>query len=149
VVFNSGVETVLVPLDVCEDNRAAASMLTRDDLADLESAGNHPALAMIRETFPIYIDIWREFFDLIGFPMDDIIAVALAIDPTLCAMTEPLFVDVVLEGRIARGQTVAYRGRQLLPGGGSKTTRICTNIEGRRFMSLFRETMARYRAVAA
>ena len=146
VVLNQGVETILVPLDVCEDNRAAASMLTRDDLADLESAGDHPVLAMIRETFPIYIDIWREFFDLVGFPMDDIITVALAFDPTLCTMTEPLFCDIVLDGRLARGQTVAYRGRQLLPGGGPKTTRICTDIDGRRFMKLFKETIALYKA---
>jgi inosine-uridine nucleoside N-ribohydrolase len=149
VVLNAGVETILVPLDVCEDNRAAAAMLTRDDLADLEGVGDHPVLAMIHNTFPIYIDIWREFFDLVGFPMDDIIAAALVIDPTLCAMTEPHFVDVVLEGRIARGQTIAYRGRQLLPGGGLKTTRICTDIDGRRFMGLFKQTMARYGAVEA
>ncbi len=144
IVLNAGVETILVPLDVCEDNRAAASMLTRDDLADLAGAGDHAALAMIQESFPIYIDIWREFFALVGFPMDDIIAVALAFDPTLCTMTEPLFVDVVLDGRIARGQTVAYRGRQLMPASGAKTTRICTDIDGRRFMGIFKESIARY-----
>ena len=48
--------------------------------------------------------------------MDDVITVALAFAPDLCTMTEPLFVDVVLDGRLARGQTVAYRGRQILPG---------------------------------
>jgi purine nucleosidase len=135
----------LVPLDVCEDNRAAASMMTRDDLADLGNTGDHPVLTMIRDTFPIYIDIWREFFDLVGFPMDDVIAVALALDPTICTMTDPHYVDVVLSGGIARGQTAAYRGRQLLPGGGPRTTRICTDIEGRRFMKMFKETVARYR----
>jgi purine nucleosidase len=148
IVLNAGVDTILVPLDVCEDNRAAAGMMTRDDLADLETAGDHPVLAMIRDTYPIYIDIWREFFDLVGFPMDDIITVALAFDPTLCTMTEPLSVDVVLDGRLARGQTVAHRGRQLLPGGGPRTTRICTDIDGRRFMKLFKETVRRYRAAA-
>jgi purine nucleosidase len=144
VVLNQGVEAILVPLDVCEDNRAAASMMTRDDLADLRSAPPHPVLDMIQDSFPIYIDIWREFFDLVGFPMDDIITVALAFDPTLCTLTEPLFCDIVLDGRVARGQTVAYRGRQLLPGGGPKTTRICTDIDGRRFMQLFKETIALY-----
>jgi purine nucleosidase len=149
VVLNAGVETILVPLDVCEDNRAAASMLTRDDLADLATAGDHPVLAMIRDTFPIYIDIWREFFDLVGFPMDDIITLALAFDPTLCTMTAPLSVDIVLNPGIARGQTVAYRGRQLLPGGGPKTTRICTDIDGRRFMQLFKDTISRYQGATA
>lgn len=149
VVLNQGVDTILVPLDVCEDNRAAASMLTRDDLADLKDAGDHPVLQMLQDSFPIYIDIWREFFDLVGFPMDDIITVALAFDPTLCTMTEPLFCDIVLDGRVARGQTVAYRGRQLLPGGGPKTTRICTDIDGRRFMKLFKETIVRYQTATA
>ena len=99
---------------------------------------------MIADSFPIYIDIWREFFDLVGFPMDDVITVALAFDPGLATMTEPLFVDVVLDGRIARGQTVAHRGRQLLPGGGPKTTRVCTDLDGRRFLGIFKQTVARY-----
>lgn len=145
VVLNSDTDKILVPLDVCEDNRAATGMLTRDDLADLAgSAADNPVVAMIMDVFPIYIDIWREFFDLVGFPMDDVITVALAFSPDLCTMTEPTFVDVVLDGRIARGQTVAYRGRQILPGGGPKRTRICTGIDGRRFLSIFKETMVRY-----
>jgi purine nucleosidase len=149
IVLGAGIEAILVPLDVCEDNRAAAGMMTRDDLFDLASAGDHPVLRMLQETFPIYIDIWREFFDLVGFPMDDVIAVALAFDPSLCTYTEPLFVDVVLDGRLARGQTAAYRGRQLLPGGGPKTTKICVDIDGRRFMNLFKDTARRYANAAA
>lgn len=145
IVLNAEVDKILVPLDVCEDNRAATGMMTRDDLADMRAAAkDNPVVAMIDRVFPIYIDIWREFFDLVGFPMDDVITAALAFAPDLCAMTEPLFVDVVLDGRLARGQTVAWRGRQILPGGGSKTTRICTGIDGRRFMQIFKETMARY-----
>ena len=145
LVRGAGVDTVLVPLDVCEDNRAATSMLTRDDLADLVTGVRHnPVAAMMAEVFPIYIDIWREFFDLVGFPMDDVITTALAFQPDLCATTEPLFVDVVLDGRLARGQTVAHRGRQILPGGGPRTTRICTGIDGRRFLSLFKQAIATY-----
>ncbi|RUT99416.1 nucleoside hydrolase, partial [Mesorhizobium sp. M7A.T.Ca.TU.009.02.1.1] len=82
------------------------------------------------------------------FPMDDVITVALAFDPGLATMTEPLFADVVLDGRLARGQTVAYRGRQLLPGGGPKTTRICTGLDGRRFLDGFKKTIARYERAA-
>jgi purine nucleosidase len=146
IVLNADADRILVPLDVCEDNRAATGMLTRDDIADLVAAAapDNPVVAMIRDTFPIYIDIWREFFDLVGFPMDDVITAALAFAPDLCAMTEPLFVDVVLDGRIARGQTVAWRGRQILPGGGPARTRICTGIDGRRFLTVFKETMLRY-----
>jgi len=151
VVLTAGVETVLVPLDVCEDNRAATGMMSRDDLFDMAArATDNPVADMICEVFPIYIDIWREFFALVAFPMDDVIAVALAFEPDLCTMTEPRFVDVVLDGRLARGQTVAFHGRQILPGGDAASTRICTAIDGRRFMRLFQETIARYeRAPAA
>jgi len=150
IVLNAEIDKILVPLDVCEDNRAATGMLTRDDLADMQAAArDNPVVAMISRVFPIYIDIWREFFDLVGFPMDDVITAALAFAPDICTMTEPVFVDVVLDGRIARGQTVAYRGRQILPGGGPKTTRIATGVDGRRFLSIFKETMARYEHAGA
>jgi purine nucleosidase len=151
VVLNAGVESILVPLDVCEDNRAATGMMSRDDLFDIAAeATDNPVAKMICEVFPIYIDIWREFFDLVAFPMDDVITVALACQPELCAMTEPRFVDVVLDGRLARGQTVAFHGRQILPGAGPATTRICTAIDGRRFLRLFKDTIACYeRAPAA
>ncbi|TPK69575.1 nucleoside hydrolase [Mesorhizobium sp. B2-4-19] len=149
IVLNADVEKILVPLDICEDNRVAASMLTRDDIADMQAVARKNAVFdMIADSFPIYIDIWREFFDLVGFPMDDVITVALAFDPSLATMTEPLFVDVVLDGRLARGQTVAHRGRQLLPGGGPKTTRICTDLDGRRFLNIFKQTIARYEQAA-
>ena len=43
VVLNADVDKILVPLDVCEDNRAAR-MLSRDDLADLAAGSDHPVL---------------------------------------------------------------------------------------------------------
>jgi purine nucleosidase len=145
IVLNAEVDKILVPLDICEDNRVADSMLTRDDIADMTAGmGDNPVVAMIRDSFPIYIDIWREFFDLVGFPMDDVITLALAIAPDLVETTDRLFADVVLEKGVARGQTVAYRGRQILPGGGPKTTRIAIGLDGRRFLSIFKSTMARY-----
>jgi purine nucleosidase len=146
IVLTADLPKILVPLDVCEDNRVADSMLTRDDLADLEvEGGGHPVVAMLADRFPIYIDIWREFFGLVGFPMDDVITVALAVAPDLVTTTDPVFVEVVLAGGIARGQTVAHRGRQILPGGGPETTRIATGLQGRRFLDLFKATLRRYR----
>ena len=124
-------------------------MLTRDDIADMQAKSkDNPVLDMIADVFPIYIDIWREFFGLVGFPLDDVITVALAFDPELSTLTEPLFVDVLIDGRVSRGQTVAYRGFQILPGGGPKTTRIGTDLEGRRFLDMFKETIARYERTA-
>jgi purine nucleosidase len=145
LVLNAEVEKILVPLDVCEDNRAATGMLGRDDIADMVAeAKDNPVVAMIADVFPIYVDIWREFFDLVAFPMDDVITVMMAFEPSLCTLTEPLFCDVVLDGRLARGQTVAYRGRQILPGGGAATTQLCTAIDGKRFLRRFKETIGRY-----
>ncbi|OLP60899.1 nucleoside hydrolase [Xaviernesmea oryzae] len=151
IVLNADCDKILVPLDICEDNRVADSMLTRDDIADMLADGaDNPVIAMIQHVFPIYIDIWREFFGLVGFPMDDVITVALAIAPDLVKTTDPLFMDVVLEKGVARGQTVAYRGHQILPGGdGPKTTRIATGLDGRRFLDMFKTTMARYARAAA
>ncbi|MDX0407791.1 nucleoside hydrolase [Sinorhizobium medicae] len=142
VVLRSGAPVILVPLDVCEDNRVAASMLTRDDLNDLASL--YPAskaVSYVCETFPIYIDIWREFFELVGFPLDDAIAVVAVLHPEFFEMTEPLFVDVALSERLVRGQTVAFQGRQILPFSGPKTTRVCRNLDGRKFLSLFKNSI--------
>lgn len=149
IVLNAEVDKILVPLDICEDNRVAASMMTRDDIADMQAASkDNPVVDMIADVFPIYVDIWREFFGLVGFPLDDVITVALAFDPGLATLTEPLFVDVLTEGRVARGQTVAHRGFQILPGGGPKTTRIGTDLDGRRFLKMFKDTIARYERTA-
>lgn len=143
IVLRSGAPIILVPLDVCEDNRVAASMLTRDDLSDL--ALSHPGNKIIDyvcETFPIYIDIWREVFHLVGFPLDDAIAVASVLHPEFFEMTEPVFVDVALNERLVRGQTVAFRGSQILHFEGRANTRICTDIDGRAFLSLFKRSLA-------
>ena len=97
----------------------------------------------IRSRFPIYIDIWREFFGLVGFPMDDVIAVALALDETLCGLSEPLHVDVELGGELTRGQTIAFEGNQIFlrEFDHPPRTRICRTIDGKRFMNLFKQTM--------
>ena len=142
VVLRSGAPVVLVPLDICEDNRVAPSMLTRDDLADL--AADYPDSKVVNhivENFPIYIDIWREFFHLVGFPLDDAIAVAAVTHPEFFEMTEPLFVDVALHERLGRGQTVAFTGRQILSFEGPKTTRICKGLDGRSFLKLFKNSI--------
>ncbi|WP_421850483.1 nucleoside hydrolase [Oricola sp.] len=144
VVLRSGAPVVLVPLDVCEDNRVAASMLTRDDLADLAAA--HPESKVVRhicQEFPIYIDIWREFFSLVGFPLDDAIAVAAVTHPEFFEMSKPRFVDVALSERLVRGQTVAFTGRQILEFEGPATSRICQGLDGRSFLELFKASIGR------
>lgn len=143
VVLRSGAPIILVPLDVCEDNRVATSMLTRDDLNDFATLYPNNRIAdYVCETFPIYIDIWREFFELVGFPLDDAIAVSTVLHPEFFEMTKPIFVDVALSERLVRGQTVAFTGRQILPFSGPQTTRVCRNLDGRQFLSLFKKSIA-------
>lgn len=142
-VFNSGMSITLVPLDVCENNKFAAGMMTRDHLFDLNEYGKRTkVIDFVTEKFPVYIDIWREFFGLGGFPMDDVITLALAADESLCGYTENVFVDVETEGAISRGQTVAYFGRQIFKTDEKqKNTRIANTLDGRRFMDLFVKTI--------
>jgi len=143
IVLNSDINITLVPLDICENNRFADGMLTRDHLADIQYGGKGAVVDFIVNKFPIYIDIWREFFQLGGFPMDDVITLALAANQDLCKYTDPVFVDVELEGEIARGQTVAYFGKQIIKNNLRKhrNTRIAKSINGKRFMNLFVDTI--------
>lgn len=145
IVFNSGVKTTIVPLDICENNKHADGMLTRDDLYDIisQSGSNNNVSQYINEKFPIYIDLWREAFGLVGFPMDDVIAVALSIDESFCKYTEYSVVDVELEGKLARGQTIHYDWHQILDTKLNKpeTVRIAYDIDGRKFMEDFRNTI--------
>ncbi len=142
-VCNSGMKITLVSLDVCENNRFADGMLTRDHLADLHYGGTGKVVDFIIDKYPIYIDIWREYFQLGGFPMDDVITLALAANPELCEYTENVFVDVELDGEIARGQTVAYFGKQIVkhPKRENRNIRIAKSIDGKKFMNLFVDTV--------
>lgn len=142
VVLRSGAPVTLVPLDVCEDNRVAPSMMTRDDLADLAHAGaGKHAANWVCETFPVYVDIWRNYFELVGFPLDDAIAVATVVHPDLFDLAPPCFVDVALHERSVRGQTIAHRGVQILAAEGPRTTRVARNIDGRAFMASFKSAL--------
>lgn len=139
IVFNSGMTITCVPLDICEDNRFACGMFTRDHIADLVNQGSGKAVEFIADKFPIYIDIWREYFKLGGFPMDDAIALALTVEEDLCQYTSPVYIDIELEGTLSRGQTVAYFGHQILKTGRDKqpNSRIATYLDGRRFIDGF------------
>ncbi len=143
IVLNSDMKITLVPLDVCENNRFADGMLTRDHLEEMKYEGKSAVIDYIADKFPIYIDIWREFFQLGGFPMDDVITLALAANPELCEYTNEVFVDVELEGRISRGQTIAYFGKQIIKNSmiEHRNTRIAKSIDGKQFMNLFVKTM--------
>ena len=142
-VFHSAFDITLIPLDVCENNRYADGMMTRDHLADMRHGGGGKVADYIIEKFPIYIDIWREYFQLGGFPMDDVITVAAAIDETFCTYTDKVFVDVETSGTLTRGQTIAFTGMQINKYAmrEHKNCRIARTLNGKRFMNNFVETI--------
>lgn len=145
MVLNSDVKITLVPLDVCECQDASGSMLTRDDLEDLKRFGKKSmAVDFIINKFPIYIDMWREKFDLVGFPMDDVITLALVAYPDICEYTDWVHVDVELEGKLTRGQTIAHFGHRIMefPATDRKNVRIAKSIDGRKFIKLFKDTLS-------
>lgn len=143
LVLRSGMDITLVPLDVCENNLFADGMLTRDHLADFHYGKGGRVAQYIMDKYPIYIDLWREYFQLGGFPMDDVITLALAASEDLCEYTPHVFVDVELDGALARGQTVAFFGRQIVKNerAAQKNTRIAKSLDGKRFMNDFVATI--------
>lgn len=143
LVLTSGASVTLVPLDICENNLFADSMLTRDSLFDITSNGKSPVSEYILKKFPIYIDVWRSYFQLVGFPMDDVITAAVAVEEKLCTYSERCHVEVALEGRLTRGQTIAFSGVQIYdyPNRKMKNVRIAKTVDGKRFMDLFISTI--------
>lgn len=144
IVFNSGTPITLIPLDICEDNSAADSMFTRDDIFDLSLMNNNKVASYIVDFLPLYIDIWREYFKLVGFPMDDVITAAILVDDSLCKMTDRVYVDVETEGELTRGQCIAFFGNQILVKPEKKNTRICTSVDGLKFKNMFKYTISLY-----
>ena len=143
LVFTSGASVTLVPLDICENNFFADSMLTRDALFDITSNSQSPVAKYMERKFPIYIDVWRSYFQLAGFPMDDVITAALAVREDLCTYTKRCHVEVALEGRLTRGQTIAFNGIQIYdyPNRKMENVRIAQTVEGKKFMNLFVDTI--------
>lgn len=143
LVFTSGASVTLVPLDICENNFFADSMLTRDALFDITSNSQSTVAKYMERKFPIYIDVWRSYFQLAGFPMDDVITAALAVREDLCTYTKRCHVEVALEGRLTRGQTIAFNGIQIYdyPNRKMENVRIAQTVEGKKFMNLFVDTI--------
>ena len=145
MVMNSGMKITLVPLDVCENNEFADGMMTRDHIADLDSLMEDNAmLSFIKRKYPIYIDVWREYFHLGGFPMDDVITAALVADSDLATYSEPVHVDVETKGSLTYGETIAFEGYQInrYPQKAMRNVRIARTLDGKRFMDMFVDVLS-------
>ena len=137
ILLQAGIPLTIVPLDVCETNNAADSMLLPKHL-DILSKVDNPIAQDISNRFSVYIEIWQNFWNFKGFPMDDVIALALLVNPKLCTYTDNIYVDIELEGALTRGQTIAFEQPYILPiERKHQNTKICTSIKGKEFMDLF------------
>jgi inosine-uridine nucleoside N-ribohydrolase len=132
VVFDSGLPTVAVGLDVTTD---PAASLKRSDLAGISNDGG--AQPLVRRLC--------EYCLKSGGYLHDPMAVAYLLKPDLFTIEE-FPVDVELHGSITRGQTVAdSRSRwrkshfQWSPERGA--VKICTKVDGGRFLKLFMDRL--------
>lgn len=141
-VLNSNLKIYMVPLDVCENNKFATTMMTRDHLEAMKLMNPSSRITnYITKKFPIYIDIWRDCFDLVGFPMDDVITLAIASGFKEISYYDEVSVDVELEGKYCRGQTIAFFGKQINEYDEikNKKIKILKDINGVSFMEHFIE----------
>lgn len=93
-----------VGLDVTED-----AVLSRAQLGDIcAPAPASPLARFLQEAVPFYIDFYARTRGLDGACMHDPLALAAAIDPTLCTW-ETTRVEVETDGRWTRGETVTDR----------------------------------------
>ncbi|MFU2158435.1 MULTISPECIES: nucleoside hydrolase [Caldisericum] len=99
IVFESGIPTVMVGLDVT--NRA---LLTFEDIDYIESFKG-PVSSVIAPLLRFFATTNKEFFGFDGAPIHDALAVSYLIDPTILKVKH-LHVDIETKGEFTSGQTV-------------------------------------------
>jgi inosine-uridine nucleoside N-ribohydrolase len=135
VVFDAGLPTVAVGLDVTTD---PAALMTEDHLRRLESRGEAGALVQ---------KVAAACFKA-GGQLHDPMAVGYVLAPSLFK-TEDFDVDVEVHGTVTRGETVAdRRGRWRkfrLPGTVPKgKAKVCTAVDGKGFLELFMSRLSAF-----
>lgn len=97
---------------------------------DLE--GDRPLTALLRELSGTYMDFYRRNEGLDGCYLHDPLAVALAIDPSLCEV-EPFHVEVETAGRSTNGMTLAdARPTRLFGNVEDRVTGVCVTVDAER-----------------
>jgi inosine-uridine nucleoside N-ribohydrolase len=140
IVLDSGAPIRMVGLD-----QTSRVMLDRADAQRMRDGGDDFGVWAAECT-----DAWIDFLHA-AFPerpehadacfLHDPLTVAAVLDPTLLTWA-PAHVAVELEGRLARGLTVADRGLALLPPAGPPNARVAIDTDVERFRALFLDRMA-------
>lgn len=126
IVYQAGIQTTLVPLDVTYQ-----CVLTPGDVNRLLKTDS-PITRFVADATRFYMEFHDQYQKIEGCVINDPLALALSFAPELCAYQE-LFVDVDLSGGISMGKTVAdfynYAKRPT-------NMRVALGVHARDFMDL-------------
>ncbi|MFM1937341.1 MAG: hypothetical protein RLZZ320_199 [Actinomycetota bacterium] len=133
IVVNAGIDFTLVPLDVTYQ-----CLLTTQHIEQITSA--RPEIKnFIKESTRFYIEFHAEYQGIQGCAINDPLAAAILIDPTLVENRD-YFLSVDLSGGPSKAKTIAdhYGALKKAP-----NAKVSMTVEVDRFMKLFIEHMNR------
>ena len=133
VVINAGIDFTLVPLDVTYQ-----CLLTTQHIEQIISA--RPEIkSFIKESTRFYIEFHAEYQGIQGCAINDPLAAAILIDPTLVENKE-YFLSIDLSGGPSKAKTIAdhYGALKKAP-----NSQVSMAVDVDRFMKLFIERMNR------
>jgi inosine-uridine nucleoside N-ribohydrolase len=126
-VFGSPVPVTMIGLNVTHQVQ-----VTSADVQRLRDSGGSVS-STIADLLDFFIDWHRQTYGWDGSPLHDAVTVAHLLDPSLIS-TEPLPVQVELNGTLTRGRTVVDTRRMTdTPG---KRCEVAMGVEGRRVVEL-------------
>lgn len=133
IVLKAGIDFTLVPLDVTYQ-----CLFTTEHLARIDKAAEK-IKDFIKESTRFYMEFHAEYQDIQGCAINDPLAAALLLDPTLVKYRD-YYVSVDLSSPSSKAKTIAdHYGALKLPA----NAKVAMEVEVERFMDLFIERMNR------
>lgn len=134
IVFNSGLPTTLVGLDV-----TMKTLLKEEHLNQILEADT-PVTRFLEKIAKHYMRFYKEIVNVDGCGLHDPLAVGVAIDRTL-VKTRPIFVDVETKGEITYGETVGDLRLGSEGGRRPPNMNVCIDVDSTRFLEMFINTL--------
>jgi len=138
MVFSAGFNLTMVGLDVTMEAHFSVNhveMLKEK----CKKSEKHTKLAnLIQEMLVGRFESYRDYHEVLGSPLHDPLAVAVALDPTLVEKT-PLVVTVETKGTLSLGATIADLriGKNVNP-----NVNVCLKVDAERFLQHFIDSLA-------
>lgn len=134
IVFNSGVNIVLCPLDV-----TMKAVITEKDLEEIRSINNKGA-EIATGAIETVLDFYREVYNKNSVPMHDPCTIAYLLNPNLFN-GQKVFLDVETKGKYTYGETIIdYKNKF------NKTPNalVLNEVNREEFVKLIVDTLKRY-----